>query len=268
MNIFDSIVLGIIQGITEFLPISSSGHLILARDFLGIAESGDILIFDIFLHIATALAIITYFWKDIIYLLKGLVEKGDISYRRKSWKISLAIVIGSIPAAFVGLLFEDEIQSIFRSTSSMMWILLLGSILIALAEIFTKKYNRGVEGKITIPKGFMIGIFQTLALMPGMSRSGATISGGLFLGLSRSEAARFSFLLGLPVMLGAGLVKILSGGLAVSGVSTMVLLSGSITAFIVGLISVILLMKILKTRTLWMFVGYRLALVVVLLFIL
>ena len=265
MSLLDSIILGIVQGITEFLPISSSGHLILVREFLNISESGDILLFDVFVHVATALAVIVYFWRDIIYLLKGLIEKNDISYKKKSWKFSLAILIGSIPAAISGVLFEDRIQDLFRSTSSMVWILLVGSILIALAEIYTTRRKNNHESNISIPKGFLIGIFQALALMPGMSRSGATISGGLFLGLSRSQAAKFSFLLGLPVMLGAGFVKVIGGGLVISGVSMSMLLSGAITAFVVGLISVTLLMRLLKSKTLWMFVWYRLVLVAFLL---
>lgn len=264
MSLLDSIILGVVQGITEFLPISSSGHLILIREFLNISENGEILVFDIFIHVATALAIIVYFWSDLVHLLKGLIEKNDISYKNKSWRLALAIIIGSIPAAILGILFEDKIQEVFRSTNSVVWILLIGSLLIAGAEVFTSKMKRDYNSKISIPKGFLIGIFQALALMPGMSRSGATISGGLFLGLSRSEAARFSFLLGLPVMLGAGLIKVVSGGLVISGVSIFVMLSGAITAFLVGLISITLLMKILKSRTLWGFVGYRLVLVILL----
>lgn len=264
MSFFDSIILGIVQGITEFLPISSSGHLILVRELLNISESVEILTFDILIHVATALAIIVYFWKDLIYLLKGVLEKNDVSYRKKSWRLVTAIIIGSIPAALIGILFEDNIQSIFRSTSSVIWILLLGTVLIAGAEFYTSRRKGDYSKNISIPKGFMIGIFQALALMPGMSRSGSTISGGLFLGLSRSEAARFSFLLGLPVMIGAGLVKVLKNGIVIPDVSLVVIFSGAITAFIVGLISVTLLMKILRNNSLWMFVWYRLVLVVLL----
>jgi len=268
MSLFDSIILGIVQGITEFLPISSSAHLILVREFLNISENSDLLIFDIFIHVATALSIIVYFWKDLIYLLKGVFEKNDISYKKKSWKVVIAIILGSIPAAVLGILFEDQIQSFFRDVNSIVWVLLFGSILIGLAEIYISKNRREYSSSISIPKGFLIGIFQALALMPGMSRSGATISGGLFLGLSRSDAARFSFLLGLPVMLGAGLLKILDGGLALDGISLFVIISGGISAFITGLIAVTFLMKILRSKTLWSFVWYRLALVVILFLVL
>ena len=261
MTFLNSIILGIIEGLTEFLPVSSSGHLIIARQYLGI-QTMDGLAFDAVLQLATILALGLYFWRDIWGLAKSffkLITRKTLAGKEST--LFWAIAIGTIPAIIFGLLFEKSMETIFRNIHLVALTLVLGSILMFFAE----KYARQNK-KLTVGKGFLAGLFQTLALLPGVSRSGATISGGLYLGFTREEATRFSFLLSFPIILGSGLKKLYDlykvHELAVLGPQLWV---GSIFAFVVGLISIHFLITYLKKHTLYAFVVYRLLLVVVLL---
>jgi undecaprenyl-diphosphatase len=261
MHIFDSIILGIVQGLTEFLPISSSGHLIIARDILGWSGTND-LSFDAVLQLATALALVVYFWKDIFKLIKtffALILRKTVEH--KDTVLIFAIIIGTIPALVLGLLLEKYMETIFRSAGLVALVLIIGSIVMYFAERFAQKNK-----DLNIRKGFWIGCFQCLALVPGFSRSGATISGGLFLGLNREDAARFSFLLSIPIILGSGLKKLLdlfqSGFVLDSGIS---LLVASVTAFIVGILAIGFLMKYLKKHSLNIFIWYRVILAILVL---
>lgn len=256
MHLLDSIILGIIQGLTEFLPISSSGHLIIARDILGWKGVGD-LSFDAVLQLATALAIIVFFWKDILRLFESffrMIFRKAVDH--KDFVMIVSIIIGTIPAIIFGLFIEKQMETIFRSAKLVAYVLVAGSLLMYLAEKFSKK-----NSVLTIGKGFSVGLFQCLALIPGFSRSGATISGGLFLGLNREDAARFSFLLSIPIIIGSGskkLLEIVQGGFSNS--YSLELVIGSVTAFIVGLLAIKFLMKYLKNHSLNVFVVYRLVL--------
>lgn len=192
MSLIQSIILGLIQGITEFLPISSSGHLVLVSKILNLEVSQSIP-FAVFINTATLLAVIYCFRKDIKNIFtKELLPK---------------IILATIPAAFVGFFWAGGIEEAFYSSGSVAWALLLGSLLMFVADKANAKW-----GNANVPlnnkRGFIIGVFQALALVPGFSRSGTTISGGLLSKLSREEAIRFSFLLYIPVSLGA-LLKIL-----------------------------------------------------------
>jgi len=261
MHIFDSIFLGIVQGLTEFLPISSSGHLIIARDILGWNGSSD-LSFDAVLQLATALALVCFFWKDIFRLVKSFFA---LIFRRvvdnKDIVLIFAIIIGTIPALIAGLFLEKYMDSVFRSAVLVAWVLLIGSAVMYLAEKLAKK-----NSELTVGKGLWVGVFQCLALVPGFSRSGATISGGLFMGLNREAAARFSFLLSIPIIFGSGLKKLLdlyqSGFVMSSGVS---LLIASITAFVVGILAIGFLMKYLRNHSLKVFIWYRVILALLIL---
>lgn len=196
-EILNYLVLGVVQGLTEFLPISSTGHLVVARDLLGItAEYG--LATDAVLHLATAFAVLLYFRKDIARLVAGAFAwvSGRV-VERADRVLILALLFGTIPAVVVGLLFQDVIESTFRSPALVAYALLGGSLLFFVAERAATQ-----SGALSARKGVLIGLFQALALIPGVSRSGATISGGLLLGLHREEAARFAFLLSFPVILG------------------------------------------------------------------
>jgi undecaprenyl-diphosphatase len=230
-----TIILGIVQGLTEFIPVSSSGHLILAREFLTI--HGNDLAFDAVLQLATILAVAVYFWKDLWGLLYD-------------WKKLKIIILATIPAVVFGLLLEKYMETVFRNVLLVAIMLAVGSFIMLLSEYFSTK-----DKTLTLKNGFIIGLFQCLALIPGMSRSGMTISGGLFTGLSREEATRFSFLLSFPIILGSGLKKALD-------IQTFDLSFGLafITAFIVGLGAIHFLIKFLKNHSLRAFAWYRILL--------
>lgn len=259
MSFFDSIILGIVQGLTEFLPVSSSGHLIIARQILGI-QTRDGLAFDAVLQLATIAAVGLYFWKDLLGLLKtfiNFVMKKSVGENEKT--LFWAIVIGTIPAVIFGLLLESKMETLFRNVHLVALTLFIGSIIMFAAEKYSKQIS-----SLTVGRGFMIGLFQVLALVPGISRSGATISGGLFSGLKREDAARFSFLLSFPIILGSGLKKLLDlykmHELVTLGSSLWV---GSIVAFFVGLAAIHFLITYLKKHTMNIFAVYRIILVIV-----
>ncbi len=268
MNTFEAIILGIVQGITEFLPISSSGHLILARDFLG-TQTLNGLAFDAVLQLATTLAVLVYFRKDVIRIIKSFLKIiSGKENDRKQRGITLAIIFGTIPAIGFGLALEGLMGTIFRNTFLIVVTLILGAIIMWFAEKMWHK-NADENRRITPVRGFVIGLFQSLALIPGMSRSGMTISGGLFLGLNREEATRFSFLLALPILLGSGLKKLLD--LGATGILDSVgyqLLIGSLISFVVGILAIHFLITFLRSHTMKVFVWYRVVLAVILVLIL
>jgi len=254
-----AIILGFVEGLTEFIPVSSSGHLIIARQILGENNAGG-LAFDAVLQLATSCALLVYFLKDVLHLLRvawSWVSGKTVNSIDKT--LLSAIVIGTIPAVIFGLLLEKEMDTIFRNVHLVALTLILGSILFWIAQ----KY--GKQNKIlTIGKGIVVGLFQCLALVPGISRSGATISGGLLTGLTQEEAVRFSFLLSLPILFGAGLKKLFDVRhvLLQTGYGSALLL-GSIVAFVVGFLSIRFLMKYLKTHDLTFFIWYRIILAIV-----
>jgi undecaprenyl-diphosphatase len=262
MTFLEAILLGVIQGITEFLPISSSGHLIIARDLLGLETAGS-LTFDIFVHLATLLAIIIAFWGDIKRILIDFFSEGPSS---RSKNIAWALIIGSIPAGVMGYFFSGMIEEVFRSPHSVAYALIAGSIIFFIADRIPKDTVEG--GGITKIKGLFVGIFQTFALIPGISRSGITISGGLFFGLSREEAIRFAFLLGIPTILGAALKIFMDTGSSVLNFSDPIIWAGFISAFASGLIAIRFLIKYLSRHSFTVFIIYRLALAVLILWLL
>lgn len=262
MDIFDALVLGIVQGITEFLPISSTGHLILAREIFGISADYGLAI-DAVLQLATAFAVLIYFRRDIKELILGFF------WRTEKRKIVFALALGTVPAILAGLLLEDYMETTFRSTELVAWTLIAGSFLFLAAEYTAKRYReKGSIKNITPARGLIVGLFQCLALIPGMSRSGATISAGLFLGFTREEAARFGFLLALPIIFGSGLKKALElGGEGILSSIGVPLFVSTLAAFLIGLAAIHYLLRYLRHNTLFVFVMYRVLLAgVVLLF--
>ncbi len=258
MSIFSSIILGIIQGGAEFLPISSSGHLIIVRDLFGWHGSTD-LAFDAILQLATVIALIVFFHKDIWQLLKSFWQMVQGKFIEQKDRVMIwAIIIGTIPAVIAGLILQKYMETTFRSAVLVCIILIIGSGVMFFAEKFATKNK-----ELTVKKGFWVGVFQCLSLVPGFSRSGATISGGLIFGLTREEALRFSFLLSVPILLGSGLkefVSILhSGSFTTSSVN---LLFGTVTAFVVGFFAIKFMMKFLKNNSLNIFIYYRIILAV------
>lgn len=272
-TILNNVLLGVVQGLTEFLPISSSGHLILAREFLGSAGVLD-LTFDAFLHFATATAIVVYFWRDILRLslafyqtVTGLLPFGSspvtvlgVEIKEEDTQMVYALIVGTIPAVILGLLLEDIMATLFRNPLLVAGALVVGSGVMIVAERYVKFHQDEPKKGWEVggwKKGLAIGLFQSLALIPGMSRSGMTISGGMFFGLSRAASARFSFLLGIPIFLGAGVKQALDVGLSEIGVD---ILAGTVTAFIVAILVIHYLLKFLRNNTLYIFVWYRLLL--------
>ncbi len=253
MQIVHAFVLGVLQGITEFLPISSSGHLILLPKILGWQDQG--LSVDAVLHLTTALAIFVYFRKEWWAILKKW-RKGQAIRK---------IVIASIPAALLGFLLKDFIEQMLRSP----WVIVVMLILVAIFMLWveanyvnvtvkeTKKKNMAVN--IDWPEALLMGLAQPLALIPGTSRSGITMSIGMFKNVNRVEAAKFSFLLGAPITLGAGLVK-LPDLVSSSSTNWAFVFTAAITTFIVALASMHWLLNFLKGHTLKPFAYYRIVL--------
>lgn len=259
MDILSAIILGLTEGLTEFIPVSSSGHLILIRDLVSIQDGG--LAFDAVLQLSASLAIFVFFWRDILNILRtvwSMLIQGNVdnASRTTVW----AIILGTIPAVVFGLLLENFMETIFRNKDLVAIMLILGSVLFYFADRVSISTQ-----PLTIKKGFILGIFQSLALVPGVSRSGATISGGLFLGLSRVEAVRFSFLLSLPVIFGAGLKKILEINLGDISINTLIV--GSLVSFISALFAIGFLIKYLRNHNFNIFIVYRVALALIILLI-
>lgn len=259
MSLFHSFLLGLVQGLTEFLPISSSGHLILLREVLGInTETG--LAFDAVLQLGTILAVFLFFRRDVGQLIQSALRyvggKGKM-VAQEDKTLLITLLIGTIPALIFGLLLERVMATAFRDAFLVALMLIIGSFLFIIAERSASQTSTAP----TIKQGWYIGWFQALALIPGMSRSGATLSGGLLLGLTREAAARFSFLLSLPIISGSGikkLVEVLQAGSLDTSLASLSL--GFLTAFVVGFGCIHFLLAYLKNHTLYIFVWYRLAL--------
>lgn len=255
MDLLQAALLGLIQGATEVLPISSSGHLILIPRLLGWPDSG--LTFDVALHFGTFLAIFFYFRNDVAMLIRdgltGFYQPGEEKKLRLPWMIVLA----SVPAAIVGKTLEEPIEALFRSSPLMIALMLIiFGLLLGLTDRFGKQ-TRDVAS-ITLGVAMLVGIFQCLALIPGVSRSGITITAALLLGLTRSDAARFSFLLSLPIVFGAAFLKgihLVKHGIE-PGMALPMLVGVTVSA-ISGYLAVAFLLTFVQSKTLWPFVWYR-----------
>ena len=261
MDIISGLILGVVQGLTEFIPVSSSGHLILAREVLGIETEFGLSV-DAMLQLATSLAILLYFWRDFWGMLVAAFNwlRGHTIPSHERILIG-ALTLGTIPAIIFGFLLEDIMATSFRNAELVAWTLLLGAALFWVAERLAKQAQ-----ELNLKRGFWIGMFQALALIPGMSRSGVTIAGGLLLGLSREQATRFGFMLGFPIIFGSGMKKFLefgvNGGLAELGLP---LLLSAVTAFTVGVLAMHFMVRYLKNHTLNIFIVYRVVLAVLVL---
>ncbi len=258
MTILGAIILGFVQGITEFIPISSSAHLILARLVFGISDING-LAFDSMLQLATALAVVVYFFPDLWRLAQTALRKlGRLPVNKSDQTLLYALLISTIPAIILGLSLESLMEKAFRHPLFVAGFLLLGSFLFIYAEWVYQK--RPPSNTMTLKKGLLIGFFQSLALLPGMSRSGSTIAGGMLLGLSRGEAARFSFLMAVPIITGAGLKKFLDLLSADEAVAWLPVLTGATVAFFTGLIAIHFMIRFVRNNSLWPFIWYRIIL--------
>lgn len=267
MPIWHAVVLGIVQGLTEFLPISSTAHLVVARTLLGHGNANDG--FTTVIQLGTLAAVFAYFRADVVRLWHGIA--GDLRARRfgctPDGRLAWLIVVGSIPAGVAGLVLKSWLKEHFYNLRAMAWVAIAFAILMALAELWSRS-RRNVANpgrtmeRVGIFDAIWVGLWQALALMPGASRSGCTISGGLFAGLDRTTAARFSFLLSLPIMLAAGLKEFWDDRrqLLASGDDAAALLVGLAVSALVGYASIAWLLRFLAQHTMGAFVIYRLAL--------
>ncbi|HHV62304.1 MAG TPA: undecaprenyl-diphosphate phosphatase [Firmicutes bacterium] len=281
MSIVKALVLGIIQGLTEFLPVSSSGHLVLARGILHTQEA--LLTFDTMVHVGTLLAVVAVFWNDIIEVFRaaiGIVAPGSPGYggygngghgtrgrdrkdsavdtggrgaevnRRLFW----LIVVGTIPAGVMGITLEDVFKRLFESPASVAVFLILTGVLLWLAE---KLKTEDIPiARFSLLRGFLVGVAQGCAIAPGLSRSGSTISTGLLLGLPRDEAARYSFLLSIPVILGAAVLQLKEVFSAGLGGLALPLIIGVMASAISGYLAIRLLLAVVRRGRLTVFSYY------------
>ncbi|MBW1998875.1 MAG: undecaprenyl-diphosphate phosphatase [Deltaproteobacteria bacterium] len=260
MSVAEGILLGIIQGLTEFLPISSSGHLVLFQELLGF--KGPALLLDTALHFGTLVSILVFFRSDIRgmfsetwsfsrVMVTGNIHPAEIS-RYPSATLALWVVIGSIPTALVGLSFKGPIETLFGSTTVVGAALIFTGLAIGTSRLIPPGY--GQRTGVGLPGSLLVGLAQGLALVPGISRSGTTIVCGLLLKMDRELAARFSFLLAIPAVIGALGLQIKVGG--PGNVPVSVLLSGFLTSTLTGLLALKLLLRIVKKGRLYYFAPY------------
>lgn len=276
MSVWEAILLGVVQGLTEFLPISSTAHLLAVRTALGHPSPEDA--FTVVIQLGTLFAVFAYFWTDVAGLVKGVAadawnfRMGSNPDGRKAW----LIVLGTIPALGVGFLFSKQLKQTFFNLPTVALVATVFALLLAASDWWARRRARLQPPREEIEIGWMdalwIGLWQACALMPGASRSGTTITGGLFAGLSRAAAARFSFLLSLPVILGAGLKELYDEqkklqspddgppSLFASGDDVTALVVGTLVSALVGYLSIAWLLHFLKRNSTTVFVVYRLVL--------
>lgn len=261
LNIFQAIILGIVQGLTEFLPISSTAHLKVIPVLLGWGDPG--VAFTAIIQLGSIAAVLWYFWSDLTQITTGAFTAiRQKNYKSYDLRLAIGIALGTLPIVFFGLLIKilvpDFDKSPVRSLGAIAIASIVMSILLGLAEKLGKR-QRNFE-QLNVFDGVLMGLSQTLALIPGVSRSGSTLTAGLFMGLERGAAARFSFLLGIPAITLAGLVElkdVLKQGITSDGIVTMVV--GVISAAIFSYLAIAWLLRFLQTQNTWVFVWYRLA---------
>lgn len=256
MDLLRALILGILQGATEFLPISSSGHLVLVPWWLDWEKPP--LMFDVVVHLGTMVAVLTYFWRDWLTLARaGVAALRTRTLQDPHARLLLLILLGTIPAALAGMLLEDEFEAVFAEPRAAATFLLVTAALLVFSE------RRAVSDRsldeLRPADALVIGTAQALAILPGVSRSGSTIAAGLVRGLPRPSAARFSFLLGTPIILGAGAKQVLdalTGAEPVANDMLGALVIGFIAAATVGLLSIWVLLRLVQRWRLYGFAAY------------
>ncbi|MGB5204880.1 undecaprenyl-diphosphate phosphatase [Eudoraea sp.] len=249
MEIIDAIILGIVQGLTEFLPVSSSGHLELGKAILGDNSiPQESLLFTVVLHFATALSTIVVFRQDVWEIIRGLFQ---FKWNEET-RFSLKIVISMIPASIVGLIFEEQLEGFFGGNVAFVgYMLLITALLLYLAD-----KARETQKKVTYLNAFVIGVSQAIAILPGISRSGATISTSVLLGVDKTKAARFSFLMVVPLIIGKMAKDIIGGELQYQSEQAIAMGAGFIAAFIAGLVACTWMIQLVKKSKLSYFAIY------------
>ena len=263
MTALEAILLGIIQGLTEFLPVSSSGHLVLFQQMFGLKEAE--LFFDVCVHLGTLLAVMVVFRHEIMNIISALIRllapsgsKKTVSQKIESdpdLKLAMLIVIGSIPTAVLGFLFRGIADRLFASAVLTGIMLIVTGLLLWITRWTATRHKQAAPDRLTPKNALIIGVMQGLAIIPGISRSGSTISIGLLLGIDRETAARYSFLLSIPAIIGAGMLS-LKEGLSQTDLTIQISLLGAVAAALVGYGALKSLLHVVKTGRLHLFAPY------------
>lgn len=253
MEFLEALLLGVVQGLTEWLPVSSSGHLVIAQELLGMSAD-EHLLFDLMVHLGTVLAVCVYFRKELRGIVRAMLSRRGLDPRSDELRLlGFMILLGTIPIAIVGLIVSGEIGEVFTVRT-------VGIALIANAIVLVAAERRasGVKRSVKPADALVIGLFQAVAIIPGISRSGFSISGGLFRGIEKEAAATFAFLLSVPSLLGA----FAYGAMTLDAHDTEVgmMLVGLVSAFVVGVVAIDFLLKAIRAGKLWVFGAYCLAL--------
>ena len=265
MDIFQAIILGIVQGLAEFLPIASAGQVIIVTHILNVTfpnQSGAIA-FNTLLHLGTLTAVVGFFWRDLIKIIKAFVNsllnlvqgtfmdglKEDV-HKRLAW----LLIVGTIPVAIVGILFTKQFEALFNNVVAVGIFLIINGFILVLSEHFATRGDKRVMG-LTFKNSLIIGVFESLALFPGISRSGSSISAGLLFGLERQCAARYAFLLAIPAIAGAVIVEYKNIG-ALTETNTASIIAAYLAVVIFGYLSIGLLIRLIKSTSLRVFAYY------------
>lgn len=265
IEILKAIILGIIEGITEWLPISSTGHMILADEFIQLNTSDAFKeMFFVVVQLGAIMAVVVLFWNK---LFPFSLKDKKLEIKKDIFELWFKVIVAALPAAVIGLLFDDMLNAIFYNYQTVALMLIIYGILFIIVENRNKNRVPKVETleALTYKTALMIGLFQVLALIPGTSRSGATIIGAILIGTSRFVAAEFTFFLAIPVMVGASLLKLLKFGLAFTASELTILLVGMFVAFIVSVLAIKFLMGYIKKHDFKAFGYYRIVLGIIVL---
>jgi undecaprenyl-diphosphatase len=265
LEVLEAILLGVVQGLTEFLPVSSSGHLLLGQYFLGLDQDRFGLPFDVALHLGTLVAVVSFFWRSLLRMAGAFVRSlspGGRNLADPDQRLAYLILASTIPAALIGFLFENFFETAVRSPWVVVFNLVLVGILFIVGEAVGSKTR--LADKLRFSEAVGIGLAQAAALVPGVSRSGATITLGIFLGLRREEAARFSFLMSVPIIASAGslqLADVASEGMDAQGV--LMFGSGFVSSAVVGYLAIKFFLRFVTHHSLRAFAYYRFTLAAV-----
>jgi len=263
IEIVKAIILGIIEGITEWLPISSTGHMILADEFIRLNMSDEFKeVFLVVVQLGAILSVILLYFNK----LNPFSPSKTIKQKRETWSLWFKVIVATIPAGIIGFLFDDILDELFYNYQTVSIMLIIYGILFIIIERRNKHKVSMIDNfhQLTYKTAFTIGLYQVLSLIPGTSRSGATIIGAMLVGTSRSVAAEFTFFLGIPVMFGASLLKLVKFGFNFTGFEILVLLVGTIVSFIVSVVAIKFLLRYIKRNDFTAFGYYRIALGVIL----
>lgn len=264
MNPFDAVVLGIVQGLTEFLPISSSAHVQIAQQLLGLGSMSrpQLTAFIATIQLGTEAAVVIYFWRDITRILKAFFAKlfgakNLVEQVERDSKLGWLIIFGSLPVVLVGLIFKEQIENQLRSLWVIAISLIVFGIILGIADLVGKR-QRSIE-QLTTKHGILFGLGQALAVIPGVSRSGGTISVGLLLGYSRQAAARYSFLLAIPAVIASGLYEFATTYSDLDQKMILATIVATLVSFAVGYSVIVALLKYLNRGSFMPFVVWRIA---------